>query len=375
MSTKKYKYIFITIILSILIFLNINKYREMNDVVIPVWSSYDEEYYNQQNNSFIDKLQTTFSPERLIYGITRVRLQAPITYLKREIPLLAYYTPEELKEPTETIYRPENNPNSIIRLKFNIQDEKDKSSLAENSKDTINNNQQQEEIIDLPEKRVIRPQNRPTIAIYHTHTSETYMDDPRNQDSNGHVLPGNIGNIGKVGMELARILSGKYGFRVIHTTKVHDESYARSYYNSRNTLKELLNSNREVDLVLDLHRDGIKTNVSREAITTIINNQRTANVMIVIGNGKYNYGDQKNQSQSSSSWNDNLHLANSMSTLMDQMYPGLLRRVEVRDTTSNRYNQDLHPQSLLLEIGDYRNTTQEAIGAVRYVADVIGAMY
>jgi len=373
MSTKKYKYIFIVIILSILIFLNINKYREMNDVVIPVWSSYDEEYYNQQNNSFIDKLQNTFSPERLIYGITRVRLQAPITYLKREIPLLAYYTPEELREPTETIYRPENNPNSIIRLKFNIQDEGDNSFIAENSRDDIN--QQQEKRIDLPEERVIRPQGRPVIAIYHTHTSETYMDDPRNQDANGHVLPGNIGNIGKVGMELARILSEEYGFRVIHTTKVHDESYARSYFNSRNTLKNLLNSNPEVDLVLDLHRDGIRANVSRDAITTVIKNQRVANVMIVIGNGKYDYGDQSNQSQSSSSWNDNLHLANSMSTLMDQMYPGLLRRVEVRDTTSNRYNQDLHPQSLLLEIGDYRNTTQEAMNAVRYVADVIGAMY
>ncbi len=373
MSIKKYKYIFIVIIVSVLVFLNINKYREMNDVVIPVWSSYDEEYYNNQNNSFLDKLQNTFSPDRIIYGITKVRLQAPITYLKREIPLLAYYTPEELKEPTETIYRPGNNPNSIIRLKFNIQDEGDNSFIAKNGRENINNNQAQKEIIDLPEERTIRPQDSPVIAIYHTHTSETYMDDPRNQDSNGHVLPGNIGNIGKVGMELARILSEKYGFRVIHTTKVHDESYNRSYYNSRNTLKNLLNDNKDVDLVLDLHRDGIRANVSREAITTVINNQRIANVMIVMGNGKYNYGNQTAQNQSS--WDNNLHLANSMSTLMDQMYPGLLRRVEVRDTTSNRYNQDLHPQSLLLEIGDYRNTTQEAMDAVRYVADVIGAMY
>ncbi|MFP4662651.1 MAG: stage II sporulation protein P [Halanaerobiales bacterium] len=366
MSIKKYKFVFIVLIAVILIILNIRKYREMNDVVVPVWSSYDEEYYNNKDLTTMDKIRNTFSVDRLVYGLTRVRLRAPLTYLKREIPILAYYTPEELKQQTETIYRPESNQNSIIRLKFNIQDEADSSGNV--------NIEKEEESIDIPDNREITPEQRPLIAIYHTHTSETYMDDPRNQDNNYHVLPGNIGNVGKVGIEMARILSEEYGFRVIHTTKIHDETYNRSYFNSRNTVKSLLAANPDIDLIIDIHRDGIKANLSRDMLTTVIKNQRAAKVMIVIGNGKYNYGELSDINKQYN-WEENLKFANSMSAVMDSMYPGLLRRVEIRDTTANRYNQDLHPRSILLEMGDYRNTTQEALEAAKYVADVIGAMY
>lgn len=342
--------IVLIIAIIVLLILNIKKYRE-KEMVLPVWSSYDEEYYYYNKGSFLDKVKEKLSFERFIYGATKVRLRAPLTYLNREIPLLAYYTPLELKQAAERVYTPPQNEGNLIRLKFNLAD---KSEAVGNDR------------AEPVERRKI-----PLVAIYHTHTSETYIDDPRKQDRNGHVLPGNIGNVGKVGMELARVLSEKYGFRVIHTTEIHDEIYNRSYYNSRNTVKKLLSENPEIDLILDIHRDGIKADVSRDDITKVFNNLRIANVMIVIANGKYSYG----EVQVNSNWQDNLATARLLAVELDKLYPGLLRRIEERDTTTNRYNQDLHPGSILIEIGDYRNTTQEAIYAAHCIAEAVAAMF
>lgn len=362
MSSKLLK-IMVAIIIVVLLILNIKKYRDLRDEVVPVWSSYDEEYYYSINEtSFFDRVKKRLSLESFIYSVSKVRLQAPITYLKREILLLGYYTPEELKTQTETIYTPASNGNNVIKLKFNLADEGRTSPIREEKREG--------DIIEIPGDK-IPVKKAPLIAIYHTHTSETYIDDPRKQDVNGHVLPGNIGNVGKVGMELARVLSEKYGFRVIHTTKVHDDFYNRSYYNSRNTVKQLLQENPEIDLILDIHRDGIKAELTREQLTTVFANERVANIMLVVANGKYSFG----EAESRNDWQKNLALARDLADWLDRLYPGLLRRIEERDTTTNRYNQDLSPVSLLIEIGDYRNTTQEAINAAHYLADAIAAMF
>lgn len=346
-----------------LIGLNIIKYRSSDKEVLPVWSSYDQEYYNEETRLGLwDGVKKTFSPENLLYQATKIRVRAPITYLKQEIPLLAYYTPEDLKEPTQTIYNPGNSKNNIIQLKFDLSKEniQDKNPIIKETEDYPADNN-----IEIRKNN-----NAPLVVIYHTHTSETYIDDPRPQDNNGHVMPGQIGNVGKVGMELASVLSEKYGFRVVHTTRVHDQSYSRSYYNSRQTVKDYLNQYSDIDLILDIHRDGIKK-ASSDAVTTVINGQRVAKVMIVVTNGKFDFAhlDLEDHHQE---WQRNLTLADKLADKIKQMYPGILNRIEIRDTT---YNQDLHPHALLLEIGDYRNTTTEAIRSAGLIANVIASLY
>jgi len=205
------------LLIIILLGLNIKKFYHFKEVV-PVWSSYDQSYYDEDEEmGFLDKTKSFFAPDNILYRLTRIRVRAPITYLKREIPLLAYYTPEALREPVKTIYQPAEE-NRVIKLKFDLREEVRK-----------------EEIEERPEPEVVKKimDYQPLVFIYHTHTSETYVDDPRIQDNNAHVLPGNIGYVARVGAELADLLSGKYNFRVVHTTNVHDVSYARSYLNSR----------------------------------------------------------------------------------------------------------------------------------------------
>ncbi|MFW5986132.1 MAG: stage II sporulation protein P [Halanaerobiales bacterium] len=366
-SYRKKLFIFIFIIAVILLILNIRKYMEMDDVIVPVWSSHDQEYYRaDKNRSLYNRIKDNLRPDNLVYNLTGVRLQVPITYLKNEIPLLSYYTPEELKTPTSTLYHSDEGNDNIIQLKFNLSDTGEGKPENDEAAEIDKLNEDED-------KRIYEPDNRPVIAIYHTHTSETYIDDPRPQDNNGHVLPGNIGNVARVGMELAAVLSEEYNFEVIHTTRIHDEKYSRSYYNSRQTVKELLNKNSNIVLLLDIHRDGGKNSPTKEMITTVINQERAAKVMIVVTSGRLSLSN--GGSDTNGGWQENMNLAAKIAERTEKMYPGMLMRIEERGGTYNRYNQDLHPHSLILEMGDYHNTTREAIRSAHYMADVIASIF
>ena len=389
MANKKYLYIII-ILMIVFLSLNVGKFYNQTRQVTPVWNNYELDYYQmtEESNtgliSRINKIKKTLSPSNLIYNVTGIKPRIPMTYLKREIPFLTFYNPGTLKEPDSKVYKTDNNieDNSlrqtedgdsrdrVIRLKFDLSktSETNRQNMV-NEKDLTNRtkkekiNQPQSEDVDIKEKR-----DKKVVAIYHTHTSETYMDDSRPQDHNGHVMPGKIGNVAQVGRELASILSQRYNFEVIHITRVHDHSYARSYLNSRNTVKEILKKNPNIDLLLDIHRDGIK-NARREDVITKINGERAAKVMIVVTNGSFDFA-HLDLEDHHKEWQKNLEFARGLANNMNKMYSNLLHRIEIRDTT---YNQDLHPHALLLEMGDYRNTTTEALNSARLLADVIAA--
>lgn len=359
-----FKYtIYVMIIIIIILFgLNVIKFKGEEREVVTAWSR-EEQYFvpEEAEKNLLQKIKEFAEPENLIFRLTRVRLKAPITYLKREIPLLGYYTPDELKKPTRTVYQVrDQEKDKVIKLEFDLRQAQleEKTEIAPLKSKKVS-----------PNKRSLEASGKPLIAIYHTHTSETYIDDPRNQDNNGHVLPGNIGNVARVGSVLGDSLASKYNFKVIHTTKIHDEQYIKSYYNSRQTVKKLLNNYPEIDMLLDIHRDGIEAG-GKETYTALVNGQRMARVMIVVTNGKFDFA-HLNLKKHHLEWRRNLNFARRLAAKMEEMYPGLLKRLEIRNTT---YNQDLHPQSILLEIGDYQNTTREATRSARRVADVIAAV-
>lgn len=344
MLKSSYKLLAIVIIL-VLVVLNLQKFSQQRQEVVSVWSSYDRDYYYADittNKGLVDSLKSFFSLENIIYQLTRVRIKAPITYLKREIPLLGYYTPASLQKASQVIYQQEERENKVIHFQFDFEPDRKKE-------------------IEKPKRE------SPLIALYHSHTSETYIDDPR-QDFRTHVAPGEIGNVGKVGQKLAEILSEKYQFEVLHTTKVHDQNWTRSYYESRQTVKEIINDYPQVNMILDIHRDGLGAN-SRELYTTEIKGKKAARIMIIVTTGKFDFANLNLEAHLN--WESNYQFANKLAYKMEKLYPGLLMRIETRDTS---YNQDLHPRALLLEIGDYTNTTQEALYSASLLADVIAAL-
>lgn len=54
---------------------------------------------------------------------------------------------------------------------------------------------------------------------------------------------------------------------------------------------------------------------------------------------------------------------------MEEVHPGLLNRVTA--VHNRRYNQDLHPHMLLLEVGNYLDLEEHAIAAATLLADAV----
>ncbi len=115
----------------------------------------------------------------------------------------------------------------------------------------------------LTEKMVtpdIKFNNTKDIIIYHTHTCESYTPTANSQ----YVATGNYRtndsnySVARVGTELANQLAGK-GYTAIHDTTFHDyPAYTGSYTRSLSTVKNLLGTYRNVECVLDIHRDALR---------------------------------------------------------------------------------------------------------------------
>ncbi len=392
---KFIKFIMVVILILIIIFtlLNIYKFRDSRDVK-EVWSQEGREYYFEiENNSFFHDLSKLFNWQEVIYRLTQIRLNVPVTYLKREIPLLAHYTPRELQESGETIYyaadpseteTSQDSQDNIMRFQFDLREEDkpqdeeadgvpdDETALTKESKIVEERDDLTEDIEKTaePQKSNIfdrLPLKEPLVAIYHTHTAETYIDDPRQR--NGHVSPGDIGHVAKVGERLSQTLSNKYNINTYHTTRVHDTEYSRAYGESRETVEKIIDDFSNLNMIFDIHRDALDQR-GREAYTTEINDEKVARVMLVVTTGRSYSGLDFRKPEWD--WQQNYRFATRLAERMEEMYPGLLQG-EIRKRGAI-FNQDFHENALLMEIGDYRNTTGEALRSAELMADVIASL-
>ncbi|MCK8815913.1 stage II sporulation protein P [Natroniella sulfidigena] len=199
----------------------------------------------------------------------------------------------------------------------------------------------------------------PAVGIYHTHTAENY-EDPANDF---RAQPGEKGDVVAVGKSLTERLENKYGIPVVHSTEVHDRTYARSYIRALETGEEMVENNSELKMLFDIHRDAIP-NASKDLTTTTIDGEEVAKIMIVVTNDNYGL--------SHPEWQKNFDFAKRLAQQMEKKYPGLLREVKLID--NRRYNQHLHPHALLLEVGGTENTLEEAKRSMDLFADVIASM-
>lgn len=101
--------------------------------------------------------------------------------------------------------------------------------------------------------------NNKNILIFHTHTCESYTPTENynyNQTGNFRTTDLNF-SVARVGTELQNYLKS-YGYNVIHDTTYHDyPSYSGSYGKSLTTVQNLLKTNKDFDVVFDIHRDAI----------------------------------------------------------------------------------------------------------------------
>lgn len=195
----------------------------------------------------------------------------------------------------------------------------------------------------------------PQILIYHTHSLEGYADS----------IPGDRSTtVVGVGDYLTELLTQQYGYNVIHDTGEYDTIRDKAYSKAAPALEQILADNPGIDVVIDLHRDGVGENTR---LVTNVNGTDMAKVMFFnglsrttkLGDIAYLYNPYIA---------DNLAFSFQMQLTAAEYYPGYTRKIYLK---GYRFNMHYCPKTLLVEVGAQTNTVQEAKNAMVPLADIL----
>lgn len=196
-----------------------------------------------------------------------------------------------------------------------------------------------------------------SVLIYHTHTHEAYQpaDGDDYEALEAWRTDDNEHNVVRVGEELAASLR-EYGLRVCHDTTDHEQDdLSTSYSRSLETLNGY--SDQKFDLYIDLHRDAYTDGAQ---LTCAYQGTDSAKLMVLIGKG--------DAFAQKPDFEANYALASKLTAAVNDLCPGLCRDVMVK---TGRYNQHVSSHSLLIEVGNNRNTLEEALSSVPVLAQAI----
>lgn len=205
----------------------------------------------------------------------------------------------------------------------------------------------------------------PTVLILHTHATESYTKQPGEiyeEDSDYRTFNASY-NMLSIGEELTRVLTAG-GISVLHDRTLHDyPSYSGSYDHARQTIAAYLEAFPTITMVIDLHRDAMDFEQDPQLTTLAsVGGARSAQLMLVAGTDR---------NVSYPNWQENLALGVKLTAVLEKMYPGITRPIQLRP---QRFNLDMTPGSLLVEVGANGNTHEEAVVAIRALGAAILAM-
>lgn len=198
------------------------------------------------------------------------------------------------------------------------------------------------------------------VLIYHTHGSECFSD-----SRNGVTEDTVIG----VGDRLAELLEDEYGIAVYHDRTVYDMvdgtlDRSRAYDLARDGVQAILEEYPSIEVVIDLHRDGVNKNTS---LVTEVDGKPMAQLMFLVGVSRLN---SKGELEYLYNPVKEENIAFSLQLYLTAManYDGLMRNIYVK---GYRYNLDLAPRSLLVEVGGQTNTLEEARNSMEPLAAIL----
>ncbi|TFE01095.1 stage II sporulation protein P [Jeotgalibacillus salarius] len=189
----------------------------------------------------------------------------------------------------------------------------------------------------------------PRVFIYFTHSRESflpYLPETKNPNLAHHSKV----NITQTGQYFKQSFNQK-GIPVkVDTTDIVAQlkdsgtDYWQAYDASRNVVQEAMSSNDTLDYFIDVHRDSLR----REATTLNHEGNVYAKVAFVVG------GEHEGSA-------DNTKIAEELHKRLNQKVPGISRGVYVKkgEHTNGKFNQDLSPRSVLLELGGVDNKFEE----------------
>ena len=203
--------------------------------------------------------------------------------------------------------------------------------------------------------------DQPTVLILHSHGTESYTPTEEYTESSDYRTLDTGYNVVSIGEKVAGLLEGN-GIQVIHDKTLHDHpSYSNAYNSARTSIQHYLDQYPSICLVLDIHRDAVTDKSGNQLGYTIdVNGEKAAQLMFVSGTDA--------SGLSHPLWQENLSLAAKLHAQLEKNNPGICRPISFR---SQRFNQDLSPGALLIEIGAAGNTHQEALFSAELLAEAI----
>ena len=198
------------------------------------------------------------------------------------------------------------------------------------------------------------------VFLYHTHTYEAYEMDGVNRykATESWRTADHDYNMVRIGAELAARLR-EAGIFVTHdTTDYEPPRLSSAYSRSLEGLKKAAAEG--YDLYIDLHRDSYSKGNGPNVIE--VEGRPAARLLILIGQGTGSALDEKPD------WEANEKAAQAISDYLNARAEKLCRGVSLK---SGRYNQQAATPSMLIEVGNNKNTLPEALNAVEPLARAI----
>ncbi|MDM5250002.1 stage II sporulation protein P [Lysinibacillus sp. G4S2] len=204
-------------------------------------------------------------------------------------------------------------------------------------------------------------EKEPVVYIYHSHNIESFIPEVSAQQVYRERAYSDTKNITLVGKELSRAL------KELQVPAIHDETdvagilkqrglyFQDSYKVSRENLQKVLAENDSIRMVFDIHRDSTK----RRESTIEIKGEEYAKIKFVV-------------SKTSGNYETNKKFATQLHEQLEKLYPGLsIGVIEKGVNPQNTYNQELHDNSVLVEMGGIENTLEEMYRTTDIFAQVL----
>lgn len=195
----------------------------------------------------------------------------------------------------------------------------------------------------------------PIIYIYNSHQLENYNN--KNLDIYG-ITP----NV----LMASYLLKEKLNSRGLSTIvedanmteflNINGWDHSSSYKASRIFILDKKNKYPSLQYFIDIHRDSISKNIS----TTTINNKNYAKILFVVGLEHGNY-------------EANLQTAEDINAIAGKYYPGLSRGIYKKEGkgVNGIYNQDISPNSILIEVGGIDNNIDEVLNTTEAISNIL----
>lgn len=203
------------------------------------------------------------------------------------------------------------------------------------------------------------------VYIYHSHSREAFLPYLKNIEKPEEAYHAKA-NITLVGEMLGEALEQRGLGTQVDSSDIVKEldarglNYGSSYPVSREHVQTAQKENKELEIFLDIHRDSLR----KDSTTANIQGKDFAQLLFVVGTGHTEF-------------KKNLAFTEGINKKIEGKYPGLSKGILEKDSSQGNgiYNQDLAPQSVIVEIGGVDNTAEEINRTIEAFADVLSDYY